>query len=61
MDKSDDPLKCLAFSAVTVCRGLELQKMAKSEPDRLASEVLELDEISVQRMLPAELVPNYNS
>ena len=37
--------------------GLDLQRLAKHEPDRLASEIMEADEIAVQRILLHDIDP----
>ena len=37
--------------------GIDLQRLAKHEPDRLASDIMEADEIAVQRILLHDIDP----
>ena len=50
-DDADDLLKCMAFDAITAWRVLDLQRLAKYDAQRLASEFIDKDEIKVQRVL----------
>ncbi len=50
-DDADDLLKCMTFDAITAWRVLDLERMAKYEPDRLASDTIGEDEINIQRVL----------
>ena len=50
-DDAEDLLKCLAFDAITSWRVFDLQRVAKHEPDRLASEIIDKDEILMQQAL----------
>ncbi len=54
-DDVEDLMKCLAFDAVAAWRVFDLQRMAKAEPDRLASEVVEPDELEVCQQLLHEV------
>ena len=54
-DDVADLMKCLAFDAITAWRVFDLQRMAKAEPDRLASEVVEADELEVRQLLLHEV------
>ncbi len=50
-DQAEDLAKCMAFNAITAWR-FDLQRMAKYEPDRRTSEVIETMEIQALRRLP---------
>ncbi len=49
-DDAADLLKCLAFDAVVAWRVFDLQRVAKREPDRLASELFDPDELAIVQM-----------
>ncbi len=49
-DQAADLLKCLAFDAVAAWRVLDLQRVARREPDRLASELFDPDELAIVQM-----------
>ena len=59
-DDADDLLKCMAFDAITAWRVLDLQRLAKYEPDRLASEIIDEDEIKIQRVLLSQIHHRYD-
>ena len=50
-DDVADLVKCMAFDAITAWRVFDLQRMAKHEPDRLASKVFDAMEIQALRLL----------
>ena len=50
-DRAEDLVKCMALDAITAWRVLDLQRMAKYEPGRRASEVIEALEIQALRLL----------
>ncbi len=50
-DDQKDRLKCLAFDAITTWRVFRLQRLAKDQPDRLAAEFMDADQIQVLRVL----------
>lgn len=54
-DDVEDLMKCLAFDAITAWRVFDLQRVAKKEPDRLAAEVVEPDELEVCQLLLHEV------
>ena len=47
LDQADDLRKCLAFDAITACRVMTVERLARSEPDTPASHVVHRDEITV--------------
>jgi len=50
-DDQKSLLKCLAFDAITAWRVFSLQRLAKDQPDRLAIEFIDPDQIQVLRVL----------
>ncbi|MCY4226898.1 MAG: IS4 family transposase [Gammaproteobacteria bacterium] len=50
-DDAVDLVKCLAFDAITAWRVFELQRLARSEPDELASRVVDREEIEICQIL----------
>ena len=50
-DYAGDLLKCMAFDAISSWRVLDLQRLAKNEPDRPAISIIDEVEIKVQRVL----------
>ncbi len=47
LDQADDLRKCLAFDAITACRVMTVERLARSEPDTPASRIVHRDEITV--------------
>ncbi len=47
LNPADDLRKCLAFDAITACRVLTVEHLARSEPDTPASGIVHRDEITV--------------
>ena len=54
-DDAVDLVKCLAFDAITAWRVFELQRLARSEPDELASRVVDSEEIETCQILLSDL------
>ena len=54
-DDAVDLVKCLAFDAITAWRVFELQRLARSEPDELASRVVDPEEIETCQILLSDL------
>ena len=59
-DDADDLLKCLAFDAITAWRVFDLQRLAKYEPERLASEFFDATEIRLLRVLLHRVKSSYD-
>ncbi len=47
LNPADDLRKCLAFDAITACRVLTVERLARSEPDTPARHIVHRDEITV--------------
>ena len=47
LDQADDLRKCLVFDAITACRVMSIERLARSEPDTPASRIVHRDEIAV--------------
>ncbi len=50
LDQADDLRKCLAFDAITACRVMTIERMARCHPDTPASRIVDRDEITVVTM-----------
>ena len=55
-----DLLKCLAFDAITAWRVFDLQRLAKYERNRLASEFFDATEIRLLRVLLHSVKSSYD-
>ncbi len=53
LDQADDLRKCLAFDAITACRVMTVERLARSEPETPASRVVHRDEITVLNIYKA--------
>ncbi len=47
LNQADDLRKCLAFDAITACRVMTVERLARSAPDTPASHIVHRDEITV--------------
>ncbi len=47
LDEADDLRKCLAFDAITACRVMTIERLARSQGDTPASRIVDRDEITV--------------
>ena len=47
LDQADDLRKCLTFDAITACRVMTIERLARSQPETPASRIVHRDEITV--------------